>query len=63
MSIPNAKKCKHLKNICENNFSLKETEKYLQIHVGECLQRLVQSFSLIPPSFPPDSYSCMQQSR
>lgn len=55
MSIANAKKCEHLKDLCENNFSLKETEKYLQIYMGEHLHRCVQSFSLILPSFPPDS--------
>lgn len=63
MSIPNAKKREHLKHLCEKTFSLKEIEKYLQIYVGEHLQRCVQSFRLILPSFPPDSDSCTLQSR
>lgn len=57
MSIPNAKKCEHLRNLYEENFSLNKIENYLQIHVEERLQRRVQSFGLILPYFPPDSDS------
>lgn len=63
MGIPNATKCEDLKYLCEKSFSPKEIEKYLQIYVGECLQRRVQSFSLILLSFPPYSDRRTLQSR
>lgn len=56
MSVPSITNCEHLKEF----FS--DRNLFANIH-GEHLQRCVQSFSLILLSLPPDSDSCMLQSK